>query len=47
MLNFVLVGCGRIIKRHFELLGFQQIKGAKLTNSQTFRVIELINKSIS
>jgi predicted dehydrogenase len=31
MLNFALVGCGRIAKRHSELLGFAQIKGARLT----------------
>ena len=30
MLNFALVGCGRIAKRHAELLGFGQIKDAKL-----------------
>lgn len=30
MLNFALVGCGRIAKRHSELLGLGQIKGAKL-----------------
>lgn len=30
MLNIALVGCGRIAKRHSELLGFNQIKGAKL-----------------
>ena len=30
MLNFALVGCGRIAKRHSELLGFEQIKGARL-----------------
>jgi UDP-N-acetyl-2-amino-2-deoxyglucuronate dehydrogenase len=30
MLKFALVGCGRIAKRHSELLGFDQIKGAKL-----------------
>jgi UDP-N-acetyl-2-amino-2-deoxyglucuronate dehydrogenase len=30
MLNIVLVGCGRIAKRHSELLGYQQIAGAKL-----------------
>ena len=30
MLNFVLVGCGRIAKRHSELLGLGQIKGAQL-----------------
>lgn len=30
MLNFVLVGCGRIAKRHSELLGHNQIKGARL-----------------
>jgi UDP-N-acetyl-2-amino-2-deoxyglucuronate dehydrogenase len=30
MLNFALVGCGRIAKRHSELLGLGQIAGAKL-----------------
>jgi len=30
MINCVLVGCGRISKRHSELLGYNQIKGAKL-----------------
>lgn len=30
MLNFVLVGCGRIAKRHSELLGLGFIKGARL-----------------
>jgi UDP-N-acetyl-2-amino-2-deoxyglucuronate dehydrogenase len=30
MLNFALVGCGRIAKRHSELLGFNQIDGARL-----------------
>jgi len=30
MLNFALVGCGRIAKRHSELLGLDQIKGASL-----------------
>lgn len=29
-LKFVLVGCGRIAKRHSELLGFNQINGASL-----------------
>ena len=29
-LNFALVGCGRIAKRHSELLGLSQIKNAKL-----------------
>lgn len=31
MLNFVLIGCGRIAKRHSELLGLNQIKGAQLS----------------
>lgn len=31
MLKFALVGCGRIAKRHAELLGLNQIEGAKLT----------------
>jgi predicted dehydrogenase len=30
MLKFALVGCGRIAKRHSELLGYNQIKGASL-----------------
>jgi UDP-N-acetyl-2-amino-2-deoxyglucuronate dehydrogenase len=30
MLNFVLVGCGRIAKRHSELLGLHQIPKARL-----------------
>lgn len=30
MINFALVGCGRIAKRHSELLGENQIEGAKL-----------------
>ncbi len=30
MLKFALVGCGRIAKRHSELLGLKQIKGAAL-----------------
>lgn len=30
MLNFALVGCGRIAKRHSELLGHGEIKGARL-----------------
>ena len=30
MLKFALVGCGRIAKRHSELLGMGQIEGAKL-----------------
>jgi UDP-N-acetyl-2-amino-2-deoxyglucuronate dehydrogenase len=32
MLNFALVGCGRIAKRHSELLGFNEINGARLTS---------------
>ena len=30
MINFALVGCGRIAKRHSELLAENQIKGAQL-----------------
>ena len=30
MINFALVGCGRISKRHSELLGENQIAGAQL-----------------
>jgi UDP-N-acetyl-2-amino-2-deoxyglucuronate dehydrogenase len=32
VLNFALVGCGRIAKRHSELLGFHEINGAKLVS---------------
>jgi predicted dehydrogenase len=32
MLKFALVGCGRIAKRHSELLGLDQIKGASLVS---------------
>jgi len=32
MLNFALVGCGRIAKRHSELLGMSQIDGAILVS---------------
>ena len=31
MLKIGLIGCGRIAKRHSELLGFNQIKGAQLS----------------
>jgi predicted dehydrogenase len=31
VLNFAIVGCGRISKRHSELLGLNQIEGAKLS----------------
>lgn len=31
MLSFAVVGCGRIAKRHCELLGFNEIEGACLT----------------
>ena len=31
MLNFALIGCGRISKRHSELLGLGQIAGAQLS----------------
>lgn len=31
-ISFALVGCGRIAKRHSELLGLDQIKGAKLVS---------------
>lgn len=31
MINFALLGCGRIAKRHAELLGTDQIKGARLS----------------
>jgi UDP-N-acetyl-2-amino-2-deoxyglucuronate dehydrogenase len=30
MINFALIGCGRIAKRHAELLGTGQIRGARL-----------------
>ena len=32
VLNFALIGCGRIAKRHSDLLGNGQIKGAKLVS---------------
>ena len=32
LINFALVGCGRIAKRHSELLGNNQIKGANLVS---------------
>ena len=31
MNKFALLGCGRIAKRHSELLGNEKIKGAKLS----------------
>jgi len=43
MLNFALVGCGRIAKRHSELLGFNEINGAKLV-SVCDDVIDKANK---
>ena len=45
MLNFALVGCGKIAKRHSNLLGNDQIKGAKLV--AVCDVIEENAKSIS
>ena len=39
MLKFALVGCGRIAKRHSELLGLNKIKGAQLIG-----VCDLIEK---
>ena len=30
MLNFALVGCGKIAKRHSDLLGLKKINGANL-----------------
>jgi len=30
MLKFALIGCGRVAKRHAELLGLKQIAGARL-----------------
>jgi UDP-N-acetyl-2-amino-2-deoxyglucuronate dehydrogenase len=33
VLSFALVGCGRIAKRHSELLGLNQIKGARLVST--------------
>ena len=30
MINFAIIGCGRIAKRHAELLGTRQIRGARL-----------------
>ena len=32
MIRFALVGCGRIAKRHSDLLGNKQIDGAKLVS---------------
>ena len=32
MLNFAIVGCGRISKRHVELLGGNKIQGARLVS---------------
>jgi len=43
MLNFALVGCGRIAKRHSELLGFNEISGAKLV-SVCDNVVDKANK---
>jgi predicted dehydrogenase len=43
MLNFALVGCGRIAKRHSELLGFNEINGATLV-SVCDNVIDKANK---
>jgi UDP-N-acetyl-2-amino-2-deoxyglucuronate dehydrogenase len=43
MLNFALVGCGRIAKRHSELLGFNQIAGVRLV-SVCDNVIDKANK---
>ena len=43
MLNFALVGCGRIAKRHSELLGFNEINGAKLV-SVCDNIIDKANK---
>jgi predicted dehydrogenase len=43
MLNFALVGCGRIAKRHSELLGFNEIDEAKLV-SVCDNVIDKANK---
>ena len=42
-LRFALVGCGRIAKRHSELLGFNEINGAKLV-SVCDNVIDKANK---
>ena len=42
-LKFALVGCGRIAKRHSELLGFNEINGAKLV-SVCDNVIDKANK---
>ena len=43
MLNFALVGCGRISKRHSGLLGFNEINGAKLV-SVCDNVLDKANK---
>jgi UDP-N-acetyl-2-amino-2-deoxyglucuronate dehydrogenase len=45
MFNFALVGCGRIAKRHSELLGFNQIKKGRLVS--VCDVIEEKAKQIS
>jgi predicted dehydrogenase len=38
MLSFALVGCGRISKRHSELLGYNEIEGAKLVAVCDFKL---------
>jgi UDP-N-acetyl-2-amino-2-deoxyglucuronate dehydrogenase len=43
LLNFALVGCGRIAKRHSELLGYNEINGAKLV-SVCDNVVDKANK---
>jgi UDP-N-acetyl-2-amino-2-deoxyglucuronate dehydrogenase len=43
MINIALVGCGRIAKRHSELLGLNQIDGAKLV-AVCDNVIDKANK---
>ena len=47
VLRFALVGCGRIAKRHSELLGFGQIKGAILAavcDNQLFKAQKIAEK---
>ncbi len=46
MINFALIGCGRIAKRHSELLGNKQIEGAQLVSvcDNQFEKAEKIGK---
>jgi UDP-N-acetyl-2-amino-2-deoxyglucuronate dehydrogenase len=49
ILNFALIGCGRIAKRHSELLGLNQIVGARLVAvcDTVFEKAEKISKQFS